>query len=74
VVARAPELICPRPSDSSELELGPTIADDPQPTGEVVEQSGCHVFLDQQVAPLIYGRTLDAHPVDGQKVRFDFVA
>ncbi len=59
--------------DADELRLALSIADGPQPSDEVVEQSGCQVFLDQQVAPLVDGRTLDAHPGDGQRVRFDFV-
>ena len=60
-------------SDSNDLELGLSVADGPEPTDEVVEQSGAQVFLDEQVAPLVDGRTLDAHPVEGQKVQFDFV-
>lgn len=57
-----------------QLQLGLTISEGPEPTDEVVEQSGCQVFLDEQVAPLIDGRTLDAESADGQqKVRFSFV-
>ena len=61
-------------SDSNELQFGLSISDGPEPTDEVVEQSGCQVFLDQQVAPLVDGRTLDARPAEGQRVQFAFVA
>ena len=40
---------------------------------EVVEQAGCQVFLDEQVAPLIDGRTLDAVPTQGDRYQFAFV-
>jgi Fe-S cluster assembly iron-binding protein IscA len=63
-----------RHSENDELQLGLSISDVPEPTDEVVEQSGCQVFLDSQVAPLVDGRTLDAHPTDGQRVQFAFVA
>lgn len=65
--------IFPRASDSGELHLALSVTDSPEPTDEVVEQSGCQVFLDEQVAPIVDGRTLDAHPVEGEKVQFDFV-
>jgi Fe-S cluster assembly iron-binding protein IscA len=60
-------------SNGDELQLGLAISDGPEPTDRVVEQSGCHVFLDEQVAPLLDGRTLDARP-EGQQVQFSFVA
>ena len=63
-----------RPLEGDEIQLGLSIADGPQPTDEVVEQSGCHVFLDEMVAPLVDGHTLDARPAEGQKVEFSFVS
>ncbi len=60
--------------DSDQLQLGLSISEAPEPTDEVVEQSGCQVFLDEQIAPLVDGRTLDAQPADGQRVQFAFVA
>jgi Fe-S cluster assembly iron-binding protein IscA len=60
-------------SDSDQLQLGLSISGGPEPTDEVVEQEGCHVFLDEQVAPLVDGRTLDARPAEGQRVEFAFV-
>jgi Fe-S cluster assembly iron-binding protein IscA len=60
-------------SDSEDMQLGLSISDAPEPTDEVVEQSGCQVFLDQQVAPLVDGQTLDASPVEGGRVQFAFV-
>jgi Fe-S cluster assembly iron-binding protein IscA len=65
--------IFPGQSDNDELRLGVSISDAPEPTDEVVEQSGCQVFLDEQVAPLVDGRTLDAAPADGERVQFAFV-
>ena len=64
--------IFPEQSESQELKLGLTVANGPEPTDEVVEQSGCQVFLDQQVAPLMDGRTLDAVPMDGNRIQFTF--
>jgi len=64
--------IFPHASDSGEVHLALSVTDGPQPTDEVVEQSGCNVFLDEQVAPIVDGRTLDAHELDGEKVQFDF--
>ena len=61
-------------SDNDQLQFGLAISDGPEPTDEVVEQSGCHVFLDERVAPLVDGRTLDARPTEGQRVQFAFVA
>lgn len=58
--------------DAGEMKLALSISDSPEPTDEVVEQSGCHVFLDQQVAPLVDGRTLDAVEGEGRGFRFGF--
>lgn len=60
--------------DAGHLQFGLSISDGPEPSDEVVEQSGCQVFLDEQVAPLVDGRTLDARPTEGQRVEFAFVA
>ena len=65
--------IFPQQSDDDDLRLGLAISASPEPTDEVVEQAGCHVFLDQQVAPLIDGRTLDAVPTGGDRYQFAFV-
>lgn len=61
-------------ADSDQVRLGLSISDVPESTDEVVEQAGCRVFLDQQVAPLLDGRTLDANPSEGEPVQFSFVA
>ena len=63
-----------RNSDSNQMQLGLSVSDGPQPTDEVVEQSGCQIFLDAQVAPLVDGRTLDARRTEGQEVEFAFIA
>ena len=60
-------------SDTHDVELGLEVADGPQPTDEVVEQGGCQVFLDEQVAPLVNGQVLDAPLLEGDRVRFAFV-
>lgn len=60
-------------SDSEQLQLGLSISDNPEPTDEVVEQSGCQVFLDAEIASLDNGRTLDASPDEDQRVQFAFV-
>jgi len=62
-----------RNSDTDSLQLGLSISDAPEPTDEVVEESGCQVFLDQEVVPIVDGRTLDANPAEGQMVKFAFV-
>ena len=61
------------PTDNPEVRLGLSISDAPEPTDEVVEQAGCQVFLDEQVAPIVDGRTLDAAPVDEGRVQFAIV-
>ena len=60
-------------SNGDQLQLGLAISDGPEPSDIAVEQSGCHVFLDEHVAPLLEDRTLDAHP-EGQQVQFTFLA
>ena len=55
-------------------QLGLSISDHPEPTDQVVDQSGCQVFLDSDVAPLVDGRTLDANALDGDRVQFSFVS
>lgn len=66
--------IFPQQSDrEDELRFGLSVCDGPERTDEVVEQSGCQVFLDQQVAPLVDGRTLDAVPTEGDRFQFAFV-
>ncbi|MGH8981015.1 MAG: Fe-S cluster assembly protein HesB [Acidimicrobiales bacterium] len=60
-------------SPEGSLQLGLSISQSPEPSDEVVSQSGCQVFLDHEAAPLVDGRTLDAVPTDGEEVRFSFV-
>lgn len=56
------------------VQLAVSIADRPEPTDEVVEQSGCRVFLDAQAAPVVDGATLDTVETGGERaVRFAFV-
>ena len=65
--------IFPQQSDSDRVQLGLSIANGPQPSDEVVEDSGCQVFLDSEVAPLVDGHVLDAR-AEGERVEFAFVA
>lgn len=62
--------IFPRAVENGEMELALSVSDNPEPTDEVVQQSGCQVFLDQQVAPLVDGRTLDAVRSEEEQYRF----
>lgn len=65
--------IYPQQVENDELRLGLAISRSPEPTDEVVEQAGCQVFLDQDVAPLIDGRTLDAVATGEDRYQFAFV-
>jgi Fe-S cluster assembly iron-binding protein IscA len=61
-------------SDNDRVRLDLSISDAPEATDEVVEQGGCQVFLAEQVAPLVDGRTLDAHPAGDNRVEFVFLS
>ena len=61
-------------SNGDQAQFGLAISDGPEPTDEVVEQSGAYVFLDQQIAPLVDGSTLDARPMEGEREQFAFLA
>lgn len=65
--------IFPRQTNPDEVRLGLTVSTAPEPTDEVVKRSGCQVFLDQEVAPLVDGRTLDAVPTEDRGFQFAFV-
>lgn len=54
------------------LEIGLSISNGPEPTDEVVSRSGAQVFIQDEVAPVVDGRILDAEPADG-KVKFSFL-
>lgn len=56
--------------DGNEVQLGLAVTEHPDPTDEVVHHEGSQVFVDQEVAPLLDGRTLDAKPTADQKLAF----
>jgi iron-sulfur cluster assembly protein len=60
-------------SDASGIHVGLSVETGPQPSDEVIEQMGCVVFVDPQLASAIDGRTLDAQS-EGQQVRFVLVS
>jgi Fe-S cluster assembly iron-binding protein IscA len=62
--------ISSRSTDGNQVQLGLELSGRPAPTDEVIEEQGSHVFLDEQVAPLLDGRTLDARVTDEQEVAF----
>jgi Fe-S cluster assembly iron-binding protein IscA len=64
--------IVPGQTENEELQLGLSISDAPEPTDQVIEQSGCQVFWNTGRATGD-GRTLDA-AAEGQQVHFAFVA
>lgn len=62
--------ISPQSTDGDQIELGLAVTTTPEATDEVIEQEGCQVFLDEQVAPLLDGRTLDTRPTGNQTIGF----
>ena len=46
------------------------VAKTPLGTDQIIEDEGSQVFLDEEVAPLLDGRTLDARITDDQQVAF----
>lgn len=51
--------------DGDQAQLGLSVASAPAPTDQVIEQQGSHVFVDDQIAPLLDDKTLDAR-IDGE--------
>lgn len=60
--------------DSDGIHVGLAPSEQPEKSDEVVTQAGWRVFLDQQVAPLLEGRTLDATLTEGNTAQFAFLA
>lgn len=60
--------------DNDEVQLGLSVQDSPAPDDQIIEQDGCHVFVDSRVAPIVDGHILDAaQSADGSEVQFGFV-
>ncbi len=57
-------------NDGSQVELGLALTEQPGVSDQVIEQEGCRVFVEEAVAPLLDGRTLDARPTPDQEMRF----
>jgi Fe-S cluster assembly iron-binding protein IscA len=63
--------ISPQSVDGSELQLGLSVVVGPAATDEVIDEQGCRVFVDEQVTPLLDGKTLDVQTtVDERGVAF----
>jgi Fe-S cluster assembly iron-binding protein IscA len=60
-------------TDGDRVQLGLTLTDRPAPTDQVIEEQGSQVFLDEEVAPLLDGKTLDAQITSDQEVAFRLV-
>jgi iron-sulfur cluster assembly protein len=56
--------------DGDRIQLGLALTDQPAPNDEVIEEQGTHVFLAEDVAPLLDGKTLDARITENQEVSF----
>lgn len=59
--------------DGDEVRLGLSVAAEPAPGDQVIEGGGSHVFVDDQVAPLLDDKTLDAQVNEDRQVAFTLV-
>lgn len=59
--------------DGAEVRLGLAVAAEPAPNDQVIEDQGSHVFVDDQVAPLLDDKTLDAEVNEERQVAFTLV-
>jgi Fe-S cluster assembly iron-binding protein IscA len=57
-------------NDGNQVELGLALSEQPVLTDQVIEHDGCRVFVDEAVAPLLDGRTLDARVTPDDEFRF----
>lgn len=62
--------ISSRGNDGNQVELGLALTEQPGPSDQVIEQEGCRVFVEDAVAPLLDGRTLDARLTGEEELRF----
>ncbi len=62
--------ISARGDNGNQVELGLALTEEPGPSDQVIEQEGCRVFVDEAVAPLLDGRTLDARMTSEEELRF----
>ncbi len=65
--------ISAQPIGNEGVSLELSLATSPQPGDAIVEQEGANVFVEQAVAPLLDGKTLDAAVVEADKVSFSIV-
>jgi Fe-S cluster assembly iron-binding protein IscA len=59
--------------DGDQVRLGLAVAAEPAPNDQVIENQGSHVFVDDQVAPLLDDKTLDAQVNEDRQVAFTLV-
>jgi Fe-S cluster assembly iron-binding protein IscA len=62
--------ISARANDGNQVELGLALTEEPGLSDQVIEQEGCRVFVEDAVAPLLDGRTLDARVTSEEELRF----
>jgi iron-sulfur cluster assembly protein len=62
--------IVAREADGQRVRLGLALADEPEPTDQVLEEQGTLVFLAEDVAPLLDERTLDGSIAEGEPPTF----
>jgi len=62
--------ISARGDNGNQVELGLALTEEPGPSDQVIEQEGCRVFVEDAVAPMLDGRTLDARLTSEEELRF----
>lgn len=65
--------ILPRSVEDGTMQLGLELTTDPAPSDEVVVEHGSRVFIDEQVAPHVDGKTLDAQSSEESGLRFRLI-
>lgn len=60
-------------TDGGQAQLGLSVASAPAPTDQVIEQQRSQVFIDDQIAPLLDDKTLDARVDGDHQIAFTLV-
>jgi Fe-S cluster assembly iron-binding protein IscA len=55
-----------RSRDEHQLQLALTVAESPEPTDQIIGWQGSQVFVDNELAPLLEDKTLDAEILAAQ--------
>ncbi|MGH8888640.1 MAG: Fe-S cluster assembly protein HesB [Acidothermaceae bacterium] len=56
-----------------QMQLGLSVAAEPLPSDQIVEKQGSHVFVEDQVVPLLEGKILDASITEDRQVSFSLL-